>query len=511
MTRGHGKGLKNQSGSATIEAVVGFTAFLFAIFTILGMVNFCRAQMMVSAAVDTAAKEMSQYAYFYQMSGLQKFENNLDKNGDVGKKNINEVIGTVDTLYSSLNGAVEQTVQEKTNVANMINAGNIELQTFENAIANIENSANGVVSGINGVSNALKDVGNDPLLYMRSVVALIGSESMEAVKRAVAVPLAKAFVSKHFGSNSDEANERLESLGIEGGLDAMNFNLSNIFSDDKHQDIELTVIYKVKLFQIFDWVILEANVSKVAHCRAWLGGDDVVKKATTAETPPLDSGTSNNNSGENQETTEDNSEATDDNTEDTEEKEEETPSISSTGHWSLQHDPSGYYHSKRCEAFQDQFYEDYFITNHSPYFSYNAREGETVAYDFDVFAKWDYEPYQTLGGDTVDPGVRLLKSCVENGVKGLAHPCKNPDGTIQEFGALSHIIYVPENIPDEQYQALLEDAQIVKAEMEALIKDESSGIPQDIQVNIQIIKSGGQYDYNSSESDYVHIGGVGRE
>ena len=43
------KKIKNMCGSATVEAVVGFTAFLFTVFTIMNVVNYCRAQMLVEA------------------------------------------------------------------------------------------------------------------------------------------------------------------------------------------------------------------------------------------------------------------------------------------------------------------------------------------------------------------------------------------------------------------------------------------------------------------------------
>lgn len=44
---------KNRRGSATIEGVISFTGFLFVIFTLLNIVNFCRAQMLISNAVDS--------------------------------------------------------------------------------------------------------------------------------------------------------------------------------------------------------------------------------------------------------------------------------------------------------------------------------------------------------------------------------------------------------------------------------------------------------------------------
>lgn len=496
MVKGHGKEMNNQRGSATIEAVIGFTAFLFAIFTILGLVNFCRAQMLVSSAVDTAAKEMSQYAYFYQMSGLQKFEEQLDDNASVGKNNINEIIGTVDTLYSSINGAVDQTIQEKTNVQNMLAAGDADLQTFENAITGIENSAEGVMQGITGVGNALKDVGNDPLLYMRSLVALIGSEGMEAAKRAVAVPLARSFVAKHFGEDTDAANAKLESLGIEGGLDSMNFNLSNIFSDDKHQDIEITVIYKVKLFQVFDWVILEANVSKVASCRAWLGGDDVIVKAVSSEQPPLGTETPS--------TEEDNNETTD-STDPTEGNNEESGSNASTGNWALQHDPTGYNGSEREGKFADQFYSDYRVDTYEGNYSYRTSSDPTMAYTYAVHHKWTYGPDETALG-AYDPGVDMLENELLISINSMSeNGSENNNGEQQQFAGITKVVYVPENIPDDQYSDLLRDATNTEAKMKEHATDK--GLSENFQVKIVVVKGGGTYDYSSSENDYVNIGG----
>lgn len=484
MVKGHGKELNNQRGSATIEAVIGFTAFLFAIFTILGLVNFCRAQMLVSSAVDTAAKEMSQYAYFYQMSGLQKFEEKLDDNASVGKNNINEVIGTVDQLYSSINGAVEQTVQEKTNVANMIAAGDADMQTFENAITGIENSAEGVMQGITGVSNALKDVGNDPLLYMRSLVALIGSEGMEAAKRAVAVPLARSFVSKHFGEDTDAANAKLESLGIEGGLDSMNFNLSNIFSDDKHQDIEITVIYKVKLLQVFEWVVLEANVSKVAVCRAWLGGDDVIVKAVSSEQPPLGTESSTTEEEETDETTE-STDPTEETTEPSEEKVDTTGS-----YWHLGVDKNGW--DNKAASFDDLLVNSKGITREELVVNgvLYGRDSNNVAYGMDFCVEAKEVHSNLIYMDSIE-SIKLME---DNYVKTNGEYGYAPGST----HTYKYVIYVPENIPEDELNGIKTASQDYREEFSARAREEYG---LDISVSVEIIKAGGNYDYSSGGAE----------
>ena len=502
-----------QRGSATVEAVVGFTAFLLAIFTILGLANFCRAQLLVSAAMDTAAKEMAQYSYFYEISGLSKFEKSLDMNGKKGTDNINKIIGTVDTLYSSVNGAVKQGVTEIKNTQEMVAAGQFDTSAIETSISNVGSEVQGLKLGIEGVVNAFKDVGNDPLLYMRSIVALLASEGMELAKRAVAVPLTKAFVSKHFGDNAREADAVLENLGIVDGLDGMNFNLSKIFSDSEHKEIELVVHYKVKLAKVFDWVILEAKLSKTACCRAWLGGDHVLVtvKPDPAPATPAGDGGGSGESGETGEETPDDSveDPTDptDSTEETTAPTEPEKSMNSTGNWALQHDPSGYYHSKRTEAFQDMFEAETIFDVRTDEFVYHEVEGEAVGYGYDVFAGWNQDYYGILK----DAGPETMSVKVEAALKEMAKTHYKSDGSVQEFYGYVHTIYVPENIPDDQYNAIVEDAQTVMENMQKMIAEDTTGIPKDLKVTIMIKPAGGQYDYNSKESDYTHLEGARQE
>lgn len=489
MEKEHKCKFNNQRGSATIEAVIGFSVFLLTIFTILGMANFCRAQMLVSAAVDTAAKEMSQYAYFYEMSGLQKFEEQLDENAELGKSNINDVIGTVDKLYSSINGAVDQTVQEKTEIENALNSGDLTWEDIETSMGNLSDASDTVVSDIETVSNAIGDIANDPMLYMRSVVALIGSESMEAVKRAVAIPLAKSFVKKHFGT---DPNKTLENLGIVDGMDGLNFKLTNIFADKNHREIEITVLYKIRLLQVFDWVVLEANVSKVAVCRAWLAGDSVRVKASasgnadlgTVEEPSTDA------SGD--------AETTDptDPTESTEP--EETKGNTSTGNWALQHNPRG--HSQRITTFALQMEEEYYLEEFDGVFGYHPSDEATIGYFCDVFAKWEY---------TDDTAVSILMSDVTAHIHEVADDPfrKNQNGEIQEFSGFTKIVYIPENMPEDQYNKLMKD--IEEAKKQAQEKAREKGLPSDFVINFEVKRSGGTYDYNGSETDYMNVGGKG--
>ena len=492
MERKHDMKENRQRGSATVEAVVGFTVFLFAIFTILGLANFCRAQMVVSSAVDTAAKELSQYSYFYEMSGLKKFDNVLQENGQVGKNNINEVIGTVDALYSSVSSAKEQTVQEKTNVENMLAAGEVDLQTFDNAIANIENSAEGIVGAIGSVENAIGNVSNDPMVYMRSIVALLGAKGSDAAKRAIAVPLAKSFVSRHLTTEDQTCDEYLESLGIEGGMSSMNFNLSKVFTADGPEDITLTVFYKVKLLQVFEWVVLEANVSKVATCRAWLGGDHVIVRATAEDTPTLGSAETTKPEGESN--AEDPSEPaeTTDPTDPTEPTEPTSPPVDTTGsYWYL--GDGGYGTGDDAgvsEAFRDDFLAEY---NVAP----KDEIGCEINYVPGRNPEGEYTGYAYMMDFNTNPSPSDIN--MEFVMGDLYHAKEQMDEGLlpKDTKVITYVLYVPENIPDEDYQELEQAASQAKADYASfnmLYPDENY---PDLIMDIQIVKGGGNYDYGS--------------
>ena len=98
MERNKEQEQKCQGGAATVEAIVSFSCFLFVVFTILTTVKYCRAQALISNAVDSAAKELSQYSYFYEMSGLGKVSKALGDNASVGADNINSGASLVHAL-----------------------------------------------------------------------------------------------------------------------------------------------------------------------------------------------------------------------------------------------------------------------------------------------------------------------------------------------------------------------------------------------------------------------------
>lgn len=284
------KKLKSRCGSATIEAIISFSAFLVTFFTILGVINVCRAEMLISNAVDTSAKEISEYSYFYKMSGLQKISNAVQGNAEVGANNVNEIIGTVDDLYTSLtttaNDGKETANLVKTNVENAVNTGDLDTASIQLAISGLNNDVTSIQTSMKEVESAFTAVTTNPLVYMKSIACIAGNEALEVAKsRLIAAPLAKCFTQKHFGDTKKEANIFLENIGVVDGFDGLNFNMSTIFSKDEPEDIHIKVYYKVRVFQPLKWWDLQVAFCKEARARAWLGGDNIQSKVTPAPTP----------------------------------------------------------------------------------------------------------------------------------------------------------------------------------------------------------------------------------
>lgn len=273
----------SQLGSATIEAVVAFTGFLFVIFTILNIVNLCRAQMLISNAMDTVTKELTQYSYFYEISGLQKFENELQAISENGDLDLNTIASSVGNLYTALSDGASSSEAEMRGLANSLQEGTLSSSSVSTALQNIDTEKNEVLAAMESMEAQMEGLLDNPVAYLKSIVAVAGSQGLETLKsRAIAAPLAKSLMVKHFGDNRAEANASLERLGVVDGLNGMNFNMSTIFQKNHKDEIHLVVYYKVKVVQLFKWADFEATICKETRARAWLGGDDVEFRVVAA-------------------------------------------------------------------------------------------------------------------------------------------------------------------------------------------------------------------------------------
>lgn len=278
---------RGESGSATIEAVVSFTIFLLVIFTILHIVRFCQAQAMISSAVDTAAKEMSEYAYLYHLSGLEGLNNTLMANGAEGANNVNEVIGSIDAFYGSVKTAGQNIKTGSENVVASIerqgqdlqrgHLSSIDTSDIENMISKAKVDKTNITTKLNLMNAALRGVKDDPALYISSLKAIGVSSGLNLAKsHLIAAPFGKLFISRQFG---DDPDEELKKIGVLGGLNGdgggpgINLNMSTMFTAGAEDEIHLVAYYQLKVVQLFNYTSFDATMCKESVTRAWLGGD----------------------------------------------------------------------------------------------------------------------------------------------------------------------------------------------------------------------------------------------
>ena len=61
---------ERQKGSITVEATLFIPIFLFAFMSIYSLVSFARAQLLIQYAADQAAREVAQYSYILEKTGI---------------------------------------------------------------------------------------------------------------------------------------------------------------------------------------------------------------------------------------------------------------------------------------------------------------------------------------------------------------------------------------------------------------------------------------------------------
>ncbi|MDL2301872.1 hypothetical protein LJC58_05910 [Lachnospiraceae bacterium OttesenSCG-928-D06] len=263
------------SGSAVIEAVVSLTVFIVAIITVLSFINICRAQAMISNAVDSVAKEMSQYAYFYHISGLEGLEKNILEKTKEDRKRLNSIVDATESLYAvfdQLSGDVGTT--DINTIINNVLSGSSNTNGIENIISSsVTGKTASLANDIDKLTSVMSSVDN-PLGFLKSVLTIVGLEGASIAKsRLIAAPLSKVLIKKHFEVDDMDADTYLRTFNIDG-LDAINFNMSTIFAPTTPDDIHIVAYYQIKVVDFFNFDFGKVTLCKESVTRAWLGGDD---------------------------------------------------------------------------------------------------------------------------------------------------------------------------------------------------------------------------------------------
>lgn len=265
--------LKKENGSVTVEATISLSAFMFAIVTMLTIVNICIVQAKISYAIDTTAREISQYSYLYSLTGLNEREKEISEAGKAQTQDISSILSDVNTVYNE--------------IENLGNTGN---QSFDNIedIMNAWNDVNGSVDNIQGAGSSIKssieNIAKDPKNLLFGIAKLGATEAFDLAKsRLIAEPLAKVMCKKNLvDEKGGDVNAYLKFLGVVPSangsyIDGLDFSKSTLFPYGS-SEIRINVAYDVKVIALLP-INFSFHFNQTAVTHGWLAGEVTFKTA----------------------------------------------------------------------------------------------------------------------------------------------------------------------------------------------------------------------------------------
>lgn len=253
---------KRESGAIIIEGCLFLPLFMFTIIIILSIVNICFAQAKIGVALNTSAKEISQYSYLYGLTGLNEKQASLYSDGEAARGGIDDILGGVGTLFNSaskIGGGVSDIAEDPSN--------------YQNVYQNMQEAYASGKQGYSQISNTVKSVSENPSDYIMSAAKMIGNEALEYGKsKLIAEPLARVFCKKHLvGSSKDNVESFLKYLRVVpkdgsyyGGID---FSDSVVFLNGTNE-IKLVAHYDIKVLELLGFEF-KFSFTQCGATKAW--------------------------------------------------------------------------------------------------------------------------------------------------------------------------------------------------------------------------------------------------
>lgn len=272
---------ESEKGAVTIEATIALTTFLFAFLIIFSIITVCRAQARMQIAINSTAKEISQYSYLYGLSGMDETLAKFQKQGQEEKDRVNNLAGNVVGIFDAIQSLGEE--------AESVDIGDVNsvMDTWEN----IKTTAGEANANAQEVSKSIQEMASNPQQFLLGMAKLAGSEGLELAKsRAIAEPVSRALIQKHLKrSENDNAENYCRSVGIVPGtyfgqssyFNGLDFSNSTLFPYGS-DEITIVVTYKVKLLQLLP-IDVEYTITQTARTKGWLHGDGTENGKTATE------------------------------------------------------------------------------------------------------------------------------------------------------------------------------------------------------------------------------------
>lgn len=270
---------KRERGSATIEATIGLTAFIFFMILFIMIVKCVMVQTIIQNALSQTAKEVSQNVYLYKAFGLVSVKQDLSNANSAVAKSVSDTKNNLQSIMSAFTDDVDLE-----NLQDDLSERFTAIQTNINEIeGNAETAANNIVAG--------------------SIYQVVDIAEKAACKNVF-----KKYITSN--GKKDSADSYLKSLNIVDGIKGLSFQESSIMSGksssgggkagegetaaetsmdadaadsesnkkassnvNANESINLVVKYKIRLFHpVKGWI--NVTCVQASSTRGWLGDGD---------------------------------------------------------------------------------------------------------------------------------------------------------------------------------------------------------------------------------------------
>ncbi|MDR2357704.1 MAG: hypothetical protein LBD92_06470 [Oscillospiraceae bacterium] len=244
--------VRSDDGAIVVEATVALTAFMFAILTLLLIVDICIVQARIGAALVSAAKSISQYSYLYYKLNLDEMQSRSYEASAESRLTAEKTIDGVGSLMDSLSDA----------------GTGLSAADFDGLSAAARDGA----GTVKGLASMYKNELSDPRSFILGMAKLAGTELGEEGKNLLGRVLARSFTEKNLTASPSDAPERfLRRYRVADGLDGLDFTGTSLMAYGKSGDVRLVVSYDVTVIRLLD-LDIKFRFTQRAETLAWGNG-----------------------------------------------------------------------------------------------------------------------------------------------------------------------------------------------------------------------------------------------
>lgn len=243
----------NERGAIVVEATISLTTFIFLIFTILSIVNIYFIQAKISVALNSAAKEISQYSYLYYKLNVDQLEANANKGTGTARSTAEQTIDGVGALIDSISDG----------------KSSVETYDFDALIENVNSGTKSVDSLVTLYGENLAD---DPKGFILGMGKMAVNDLGQTAKKILGQSIAKAFMQKNLKAfKDDDPNDFLRRYRVVDEMAGLDFSYTTLMAYGESNKIQLVVTYDVQVIKFLN-IDFKFKFRQVSQAAAWGNG-----------------------------------------------------------------------------------------------------------------------------------------------------------------------------------------------------------------------------------------------